>query len=169
MRIAIAALAFALSSAGAEAEIIRSKKTGVTAQVAQKYAAKFQAYIDAVEAEGAAIYYMTGFRKGRCAVPRNKHPCGMALDLCQDARGKVSRMRNCRLPPPKRLAAIAKKFGLIEGGTWCNSDYGHVEVRSARQAEGCRRNIYTAVARWKAKRAEDARLATSAPEKSDAP
>jgi hypothetical protein len=170
LRIAIAAaLTLALSSAGADADVIRSKKTGVTAHVAQKYAAEFQAYIDAIEAEGAAIHYMTGVRKGRCSVPRSKHPCGMALDVCQDARGKVSRMRNCRLPPPARLAAIAKQFGLIEGGGWCNSDYGHVEVRSARQAEGCKRNLFAAVARWKEKRTEGTALAASMPDTSKAP
>jgi hypothetical protein len=94
----------------------------------------------------------------------------MALDICQDARGKVSRMKNCRLPPPKRLAAIAKQFGLVEGGAWCNSDYGHVEVRSARQGEACKRSPrVTTVARWKGKRMKAPSYAAALPEKYDEP
>lgn len=133
--------------------LIRSKKTGATARVAAKYRGKFQAYINAIEAEGGAVHYMGGIRQGRCSIPVSKHPCGMALDVCQDSRGRVSGVKNCRLPKPARLAQIAARFGLIEGGVWCSSDYGHAEIRTSRQAEGCGRNLYAAMARFKQQRA----------------
>ena len=38
------------------------------------------------------------------------------------------------------LAAIAIKNGLFEGGLWCDSDYGHVQVGIS--AEACAQSIY---------------------------
>lgn len=108
--------------------IIRSAKTGATAKVAPRYAARFQAYIDDLEARGAAVYYMGGIRRGRCS-PASQHPCGKALDVCQDWRGHVSGARDCRLPRPAEMAAIAERHGLHEGAVWCGSpDYGHAQV-----------------------------------------
>lgn len=129
--------------------VIRSGKTGVTTTVAPQYRAQFQGYIDAIEAAGATIYYMGGYRRGKCSIPRHKHPCGMAIDICQDRRGHVSGARNCNLPKPAQLAAIAAAHGLLEGGVWCRSDYGHAEVRTERQAMGCGSNLYAAVERFK--------------------
>jgi hypothetical protein len=108
--------------------VVRSTKTGATARVSPKWAPKFQAYIDELEAQGAKIYYMGGYRRGRCS-SGSQHPCGSALDVCQDGRGRVSGARDCHLPGPARMAAIATRHGLKEGGTWCgNPDYGHVQA-----------------------------------------
>lgn len=111
--------------------IVRSGKTGATARVAARYAARFQAYVDDLEAHGAAVYYMGGIRKGRCS-NGSQHPCGSALDVCQDYRGHVSGARDCHLPRPQEMAAIASAHGLFEGGRWCrHPDYGHAQaVRS---------------------------------------
>lgn len=108
--------------------IVRSGKTGATARVAARYAARFQAYIDDLEAHGARVYYMGGIRPGHCS-EGSQHPCGKALDVCQDWRGHVSAARDCNLPGPVEMAAIARSHGLFEGGVWCrNPDYGHAQV-----------------------------------------
>lgn len=108
--------------------VVRSKATGATARVAARYAARFQAYIDDLEAHGAKVWYMGGIRRGRCS-PGSQHPCGSALDVCQDRRGHVSGARNCHLPRPPEMAAIAERHGLEEGGVWCrHPDYGHAQV-----------------------------------------
>jgi hypothetical protein len=104
---------------------IRSKETGATARVDSRYAAEFQSYIDDLEAHGAVIRFMGGFRRGHCA-SASLHPCGRALDVCQLARGRVD--SRCHLPRSAALAAIASRHGLFEGGRWCNSDYGHAQV-----------------------------------------
>jgi hypothetical protein len=49
-----------------------------------------------------------------------------ALDVCQMRRGVVD--PRCHLPPRRALAQIASSHGLFEGGRWCNSDYGHVQL-----------------------------------------
>jgi hypothetical protein len=43
----------------------------------------------------------------------------------------------CHLPPRAEIVRIAAGLGLIEGGAWCSSDYGHVELPTSRQAEAC--------------------------------
>jgi hypothetical protein len=104
---------------------IRSKRTGATARVDSRYASQFQNYIDDLENSGSVIRFMGGFRHGRCA-SASLHPCGRALDVCQVARGRVD--ARCRLPGPAILAEVASKYGLFEGGRWCNSDYGHAQI-----------------------------------------
>jgi len=126
--------------------VVRSKKTGATARVSPRYAAKFQAYIDDLEARGAAVYYMGGYRKGPCWIG-GLHPCGKALDVCQDSRDRVSGLKNCRLPGRSELARIAAAHGLFEGGQWCNGDMGHVQVGET--AAPCRSTLYSAVRKFK--------------------
>lgn len=125
--------------------VVRSKKTGATARVAARHAAAFQAYIDDLEARGARVYYMGGIRPGPCWIG-GLHPCGKALDVCQDSRDVVSRAKNCRLPGRAELARIAARHGLFEGGQWCNGDMGHVQAEDSRP---CRGNLYSAVAKFK--------------------
>lgn len=113
--------------------VVRSSKTGARASVLRRYAAAFQGYVDELEANGAIIRFMGGIRPGRCA-SRSLHPCGMALDICQMARGRVD--RRCRLPGRERIARIARRHNLFEGGQWCHSDYGHVQAKVT--AAACR-------------------------------
>lgn len=126
--------------------VVRSKKTGATAHVSPRYAGAFQAYIDDLESRGAAIYYMGGYRKGPCWAG-GLHPCGKALDVCQDSRDHVSGAKNCHLPGRAELARVAAAHGLFEGGQWCNGDMGHVQVGET--AAPCRSNLYGAVAKFK--------------------
>jgi hypothetical protein len=106
--------------------VVISRKTGARARVGVDHAARFQAYIDDLENNhGARILFMGGTRPGQCR-SSSMHPCGRALDVCQRGRGVVD--PRCRLPPRRALAQIASSHGLFEGGRWCNSDYGHVQV-----------------------------------------
>ena len=105
--------------------VVRSKKTGATARVSPKYARAFQGFIDDLEAGGASLRFLGGYRAGKCW-QGSKHPCGMALDYCQYARGVVD--KRCNLPGRAVVAQIAARHGLFEGGQWCNNDYGHVEA-----------------------------------------
>lgn len=126
--------------------IVRSAKTGATAHVSPQYVRLFQAYIDDLEANGAAIYYMGGYRRGPCSM-RSMHPCGKALDICQDARDRVSGHKNCHLPGRQELARIAARHGLFEGGQWCDGDMGHAQVGIS--AAACGTNFYSAVSKFK--------------------
>lgn len=123
-----------------------SHKTGATANVSTKYAAQFQAYIDDLEASGAAVSFMGGYRRGVCS-SRHLHSCngGEALDVCQLSRGRVD--PRCRLPGRAEIAKIAERHGLFEGGRWCSSDYGHAQARIS--AGDCGRNLYAAVEKFK--------------------
>jgi hypothetical protein len=119
--------------------IVRSGKTGATARVSNSYAAAFQGYINELEAQGASIRFMGGYRHGRCA-SYSLHPCGKALDICQVSRGRVD--ARCHLPRPQAMAAIAERHGLFEGGRWCQSDYGHAQVGLTATACGSNRYAY---------------------------
>ena len=123
---------------------VRSAKTGATAQVSAQYAGLFQAYVDDLEAHGAKVKFMGGWRRGRCA-SYSLHPCGKALDVCQLSWGRVD--ASCHLPSPTIMAAIAKQHGLFEGGQWCHSDYGHAQVGET--AAPCGHNLYAAVTHYR--------------------
>ncbi len=131
--------------------VVRSGKTGKTARVDPRHAAKFQAYIDDLENNyGARVLFMGGGRAGSCGLA-NQHACGggQALDVCQYSWGVVD--RRCGLPSPARLARIARDHGLYEGAEWCRPDTGHVQVRFS---GACSRNLYSAVDRFKRDRGQ---------------
>ena len=110
--------------------IVRSLKTGVIAHVAAQYAGKFQGLLNDLESAGATIYYMGGIRPGRCSLG-SQHPCGWALDICQDYRGHVSGARDCHLPHPAEFHAMVRAHGLYDGSVWCHGDFGHVQVKDS--------------------------------------
>lgn len=114
----------------AESGVIRSAKTGATAKVASRYQAQLQALLDDFEAHGATVYYMGGWRPGRCSLS-SQHPCGWAVDFCQDYRGHVSGLRDCNLPRPTEFHALVRAHGLFDGSVWCSTDYGHVQGRDS--------------------------------------
>src|SRR5512143_3688329 len=68
--------------ANGNAGVVVSHITGARAREGASYAAKCQAYIDALEANGAKVYSLGGIRGGRCS-SAHLHPCGRALDVCQ--------------------------------------------------------------------------------------
>ena len=150
MKPLVLAAALTLAPSLAEAEIVTIRSAaGATARVAASAASKFQAYIRSLEQAGAKILFLGGVRSGSCSIPRSKHPCGLALDVCQTARGRVD--ARCRLPARQEVVKLAAAHGLIEGGAWCHHDYGHVEVRTARQGEACKHHPFLG----KAKSLED--------------
>jgi len=105
--------------------IVRSAKTGATARVSPKVSAQFQGYVDDLERAGARVLFIGGYRKGACW-SGGRHPCGLALDVCQLSRGRVD--RRCNLPGPAAMIRIAAAHGLLEGAVWGNSDYGHAQA-----------------------------------------
>lgn len=124
--------------------IVVSHKTGARARVGVAYAARFQAYINDLEEKyGARVIFMGGIRPGRCS-PGHEHPCGKALDVCQLRRGVVD--HRCNLPSRAVIVSVAQAHGLFEGGRWCDSDYGHVQVDVT---GSCGRNLYAAIERFK--------------------
>ena len=111
---------------GNAAGFVISSKTGIRVRVGIRYAARFQAYIDDLENNhGVRVLFMGGIRPGSCS-RSSEHPCGKALDVFQLRRGVVD--PRCKLPGRAELGQIAASHGLFEGGRWCNSDYGHVQV-----------------------------------------
>jgi hypothetical protein len=115
--------------------VVRSSKTGARASVLRRYAAAFQGYVDELEANGAIIRFMGGIRPGRCA-SRSLHPCGMALDICQMARGRVD--RRCRLPAASGLPGSPDDtiFSRADSGVIATTDT--FKRRSRRQLVVCR-------------------------------
>lgn len=128
----IAAALAVLIAIPAHAGVVMSKY-GAKATVGDAYTAKFQAYINDLEANGADIRFMGGNRRGRCS-SRHMHSCGKALDICQLGRGRVD--SRCRLPSRSVIAVIAARHGLFEGGQWCHHDYGHAQVGESAPACG---------------------------------
>ena len=110
--------------------IVVSHKTGATAHLAASVAPKFQHLLNALEGSGATIYYMGGIRAGHCSLG-SQHPCGWALDICQDSRGHVSGAKDCHLPAPEEMHRLIVAAGLYGGEVWCSTDYGHVQAKDS--------------------------------------
>lgn len=125
-RILVTASIVLAVSAQAHAGSVISHKTGARASgILDRYVARFQAYINDLEARGARVLFMGGYRKGYCS-PRHEHSCGKAMDVCQTSRDRVD--PRCHLPSRATLAEIARQHGLFEGGQWCHGDLGHAQV-----------------------------------------
>lgn len=124
--------------------VVRSRKTGATARVSASFAPIAQAVVDAMEARGASIKFMGGYRKGPCA-SYSLHPCGQALDLCQLGRGVVD--RRCNMPSRAVEIEVARAHGAYSGGVWCNQDRGHIQMLNT--ASSCGGNLYSAVSKFK--------------------
>lgn len=121
---------------------------GAHATVSSSYAGAFQAYINDLEANGARILFMGGYspewqktKRGnlvRTHMRGSMHYSGLALDVCQLRRGIVD--RRCNLPDRSQIIQIARRHGLTEGASWCNSDYGHAQVGVS--GRSCRTSRY---------------------------
>lgn len=105
--------------------LVVSRKTGAKTHVSSEYAGRFQALVDALEADGATIYTLGGLRGGHCS-DGQQHACGKAMDVCQVSYGRV--LAKCRLPSGTRLAQIARSVNLQSASEWCNPDTGHFQV-----------------------------------------
>lgn len=127
--------------------IVRSAKTGATAHVSPRFQPIAQAVVDDLEARGAVIRFMGGYRKGPCWAG-GLHPCGLAIDLCQLRRGVVD--PRCKLPSKAVEASVAAAHGALSGGIWCNGDRGHIQL--GQTAGACGSNLYAAVGEFQARR-----------------
>ncbi len=100
--------------------IVRSA-SGATARVSAAHAGKFQCLVSALDRSGYKIDFMGGWRS-HGSVARSKHPMGLALDINQTGRNRVTR----RLPAS--TTAMASRCGLFHGALWRSADAGHFEV-----------------------------------------
>ena len=110
----------ALTGQAEALETIRSSH-GATAEVAARAAPSFRCLIRGLEATGYQIDCMGGYRR-HGSVPHSLHPLGLALDINQVGRGRVTR----RLP--RSATSIAAGCGLLHGAVWKNQDQGHFQV-----------------------------------------
>jgi hypothetical protein len=55
----------------------------------------------------------------------NMHPRGLAIDINQTGRNRVTRRF------PSGVTALAAQHGLLHGAVWNNADAGHFELLSA--------------------------------------
>lgn len=104
----------------ADAYVTIRSKSGATAQVASVARPRFQCLVDRLDSLGYKIHFMGGYRK-HGSIKRSKHPLGLAIDINQTARDRVTR----RFPPG--IADIARGCGLVSGSVWRWRDTGHFE------------------------------------------
>jgi len=113
--------------------------SGAIACVASRAAGAFQGFVSALEATGYRIDFMGGWRAHGSCRRCDMHPRGLAIDINQTGRNRVTR----RFPPG--VTALAAHFGLLHGAIWSNADTGHFELLSAsptRYAYAQRLNAY---------------------------
>jgi hypothetical protein len=108
---------------GGSLSLIRAA-SGATACIAHSAAGAFQGFVSALEATGYRIDFMGGWRAHGSCRQCNMHPRGLALDINQTGRNRVTR----RLP--SGVTALAAHYGLLHGAVWSNADAGHFELLS---------------------------------------
>ena len=99
--------------------------SGAIACVTSKAADKFQSFVTALEATGYRIDFMGGWRRHGSCHMCNMHPRGLAIDINQTGRNRVTRRF------PSGVTALAAQYGLLHGAVWNNADAGHFELLSA--------------------------------------
>jgi hypothetical protein len=112
------------ASCGGTLTMVRAR-SGASACVASKAAGNFQSFVSALEATGYRIDFMGGWRRHGSCRECNMHPRGLAIDINQTGRNRVTR----RLP--SGVTALAEQNGLLHGAVWSNADAGHFELMSA--------------------------------------
>lgn len=108
----------------ASAASVESRAGGKASGLTSTMAAKAECLIRGLEAHGAVLKFMGGYRPGHCAQD-HKHSCGMAIDICQWSRNSVD--SRCHLPGKAVEDEVAARCGLFAGAQWCNADRGHFE------------------------------------------
>lgn len=111
------------ASCGGSLSLIRAV-SGATACVAHRAASSFQAFVTALEATGYRIDFMGGWRAHGSCYRCNMHPRGLAIDINQTGRNRVTRRF------PAGVTALAAQYGLLHGAVWHNADAGHFELMS---------------------------------------
>jgi hypothetical protein len=112
------------ASCGGKLSTVRAA-SGAIACVTASTAAKFQGFVSELEATGYRIDFMGGWRAHGSCRGCNMHPRGLAIDINQTGRNRVTR----RFPPG--VTAMAERHGLLHGAVWANADAGHFELMSA--------------------------------------
>jgi hypothetical protein len=108
-------------------------QSGAVACVASHAAAKFQAFVTALEATGYRIDFMGGWRRHGSCRGCNMHPRGLAIDINQTGRNRVTRRF------PTGVTALAEQNGLLHGAVWQHADAGHFELLTTSNAHYARR------------------------------
>lgn len=89
--------------------------------VAQTAAHAFAGFVGALEREGYRIAFIGGYRR-HGSVVGSLHPRGLAIDINQTGRNRVTRRF------PSGVTALAARFGLLHGAVWDHPDTGHFEM-----------------------------------------
>ncbi len=111
------------ASCGGRLSAVRAH-SGAIACVASRAASAFQGFVTALESSGYRIDFMGGWRAHGSCRECNMHPRGLAIDINQTGRNRVTH----RFPAgPTELAA---RYGLLHGAIWGNADTGHFELLS---------------------------------------
>lgn len=90
--------------------------------VASNVANSFQGFLCELHGVGYPLRFVGGWRAHGSCRGCNKHPAGLAIDVNQTARNRVT----VRLPT--NVTAMAAKYGLTHGAVWCHKDQGHFEA-----------------------------------------
>jgi hypothetical protein len=112
------------SGCGFRMSTVRAR-SGATACVAYAAASAMQGFVNALEATGYRIDFMGGWRSHGSCRRCDMHPRGLAIDINQIGRNRVTR----RFPPG--VTALAERYGLLHGAIWPHADTGHFELLSA--------------------------------------
>jgi hypothetical protein len=90
--------------------------------VARSAVGAFQAFVSALESTGYRIDFMGGWWAHGSCRGCNMHPRGLAIDINQTARNRVTRRF------PSGVTELAARYGILHGAVWHNADTGHFEV-----------------------------------------
>jgi hypothetical protein len=85
-----------------------------------KAAEPFQKLLDWLEQNGYKVAFARGY--GRGTVRHSLHPSGMAIDINQVARNRVTRRY------PAGTTEYAASLGIFHGSKWRSGDYGHFQI-----------------------------------------
>jgi len=95
--------------------------SGGKVSVAPRAQASFQSLVSWMEGRGYRIKFARGYGHG--TVRRSLHPGGMALDINQTSRNRVTQRY------PEGTTEKAASLGIFHGSKWRGSpDYGHFQI-----------------------------------------
>lgn len=95
---------------------------GIQIRVAPRAAANFSGFVADLVASGYHISFMGGWRAHGSCAGCDMHPRGLAIDINQTGRNRVTRAF------PVDVTAMAARHGLTHGAVWSNPDQGHFEL-----------------------------------------
>lgn len=95
---------------------------GKSITVAARAAANFTAFVADLVAAGYRIDDIGGWRAHGSCRRCDMHPRGLAIDINQTARNRVTRAL------PAGVTEMAARHGLTHGAIWRNPDQGHFEL-----------------------------------------